>query len=139
IYGVDLNPMAVELAQLSLWLDSLTYGAPLSFLDHHLKAGNSLLGTTLPEVLDAMTASPAGQFDVFGGPLAGLLKAATLMLDVANTADATFEEAARSSERYAAFQRAITSQKTLLDVWTSRTLGNRAAAGLALDHGREGL
>ncbi|HKJ66848.1 MAG TPA: restriction endonuclease, partial [bacterium] len=37
IYGVDLNPMAVELAKLSLWLDSFTIGAPLSFLDHHLK------------------------------------------------------------------------------------------------------
>jgi hypothetical protein len=43
IYGVDLNPMAVELAKVSLWLDCFTLGAPLSFLDHHLKAGNSLL------------------------------------------------------------------------------------------------
>ena len=37
IYGVDINPMAVELAKVSLWLDSFTLGAPLSFLDHHLK------------------------------------------------------------------------------------------------------
>jgi type II restriction/modification system DNA methylase subunit YeeA len=44
IYGVDLNEMAVELAKLSLWLDSFTLGAPLSFLDHHLKCGNSLIG-----------------------------------------------------------------------------------------------
>jgi hypothetical protein len=44
IYGIDLNPMAVELAKLSLWLDSFTLGAPLSFLDHHLKCGNSLIG-----------------------------------------------------------------------------------------------
>ena len=44
IYGVDLNDMAVELAKLSLWLDSFTLGAPLSFLDHHLKSGNSLIG-----------------------------------------------------------------------------------------------
>jgi type II restriction/modification system DNA methylase subunit YeeA len=34
IYGVDLNPMAVELAKVSLWLDAFTIGAPLSFLDH---------------------------------------------------------------------------------------------------------
>lgn len=45
VYGVDLNPMAVELAKLSLWLDSFTLGAPLSFLDHHLKCGNSLVGS----------------------------------------------------------------------------------------------
>lgn len=44
IYGVDLNPMAVELAKLALWLHSFTVGAPLSFLDHHLRCGNSVLG-----------------------------------------------------------------------------------------------
>jgi len=44
IYGADLNPMAVELAKLSLWLHSFTVGAPLSFLDHHLRTGDSLFG-----------------------------------------------------------------------------------------------
>ena len=44
VYGVDLNAMAVELAKVSLWLDAFTLGAPLSFLDHHLKHGNSLIG-----------------------------------------------------------------------------------------------
>jgi len=44
VYGVDLNPMAVELAKVSLWLHCFTLGAPLSFLDHHLKCGNSLIG-----------------------------------------------------------------------------------------------
>ena len=44
VYGVDLNAMAVELAKVSLWLDAFTLGAPLSFLDHHLKWGNSLIG-----------------------------------------------------------------------------------------------
>lgn len=44
IYGVDLNPMAVELAKVALWLHSFTVGAPLSFLDHHLRCGNSVLG-----------------------------------------------------------------------------------------------
>jgi type II restriction/modification system DNA methylase subunit YeeA len=47
IYGVDINPMAVELAKVSLWLHSFTVGAPLSFLDHHLRCGNSLIGTKL--------------------------------------------------------------------------------------------
>ena len=44
VFGVDLNPMAVELAKLSLWLHSFTVGAPLSFLDHHLRTGDSLFG-----------------------------------------------------------------------------------------------
>ena len=45
IYGVDLNPMAAELAKVSLWLEALQPGRPLSFLDAHIKVGNALLGT----------------------------------------------------------------------------------------------
>ena len=54
IYGVDLNPLAVELAKLSLWLHSFTVGAPLSFLDHHLRWGNSLIGADVRTVERAM-------------------------------------------------------------------------------------
>lgn len=46
IYGVDLNPMAIELAKVALWLESAVPGKPLAFLDHRLRSGNSLLGTT---------------------------------------------------------------------------------------------
>jgi hypothetical protein len=46
IYGVDLNPMAAELAKVSLWLESLATGRPLGFLDAHIKVGNALIGTT---------------------------------------------------------------------------------------------
>ena len=41
VYGVDKNPMAVELAKVALWLHTFTVGAPLSFLDHHLRCGDS--------------------------------------------------------------------------------------------------
>jgi type II restriction/modification system DNA methylase subunit YeeA len=44
IFGVDKNPMAVELAKVALWLHTFTVGAPLSFLDHHLRCGDSLFG-----------------------------------------------------------------------------------------------
>jgi len=46
IYGVDINPMAVELCKINLWIEALEPGKPLSFLDHHIQCGNSLLGTT---------------------------------------------------------------------------------------------
>ncbi|MET7863698.1 Eco57I restriction-modification methylase domain-containing protein [Micromonospora taraxaci] len=46
IYGVDLNPMAVELAKVSLWVEALEPGKPLSFLDAHVKQGNALIGAT---------------------------------------------------------------------------------------------
>jgi hypothetical protein len=50
IYGVDLNPMAVELTKVSLWLEALEPGKPLVFLDHHIKHGNALIGAT-PKLL----------------------------------------------------------------------------------------
>ncbi|MFJ4500299.1 Eco57I restriction-modification methylase domain-containing protein [Streptomyces sp. NPDC088864] len=46
VYGVDLNPMAVELAKVSLWLEALEPGKPLGFLDAHVKHGNALIGAT---------------------------------------------------------------------------------------------
>jgi hypothetical protein len=50
IFGADKNLMAVELAKTALWLHTFTVGAPLSFLDHHLKHGDSLHGERLPAV-----------------------------------------------------------------------------------------
>ena len=52
LYGVDINPMAVELCKVTLWLEALEPGKPLSFLDHHVRCGNSLLGAT-PELISA--------------------------------------------------------------------------------------
>ncbi len=46
LYGVDLNPMAIELAKVSLWLEALEPGKPLGFLDAHLRHGNALIGAT---------------------------------------------------------------------------------------------
>lgn len=46
LYGVDINPMAVELCKVSLWMEVLESGRPLSFLDHHILCGNSLIGAT---------------------------------------------------------------------------------------------
>ncbi len=50
IYGVDLNPMAVELCKVSLWMEAVEPGRPLSFLDSHIQHGNALLGAT-PELM----------------------------------------------------------------------------------------
>ncbi|PXF61543.1 MAG: restriction endonuclease [Candidatus Methanogaster sp.] len=51
IYGVDQNPMVVELAKVSLWIDAAVKDKPLNFLDHHIKCGNSLIGAT-PELIE---------------------------------------------------------------------------------------
>ena len=50
LYGVDLNPTAVQLARVSLWLTTLAANRPLTFLDHHLAAGNSLIGARLSDL-----------------------------------------------------------------------------------------
>lgn len=51
LYGVDKNPLAVEMAKLSLWLITLNKGQPFTFLDHALKCGDSLLGVDLEQLL----------------------------------------------------------------------------------------
>ena len=50
IFGVDVNPLAVELAKLSLWLYTVAKDRPLSFLDHHLRVGNSLIGAWIKDL-----------------------------------------------------------------------------------------
>lgn len=51
LYGVDLNPTAVQLARLSLWLCTLAADRPLTFFDHHLRSGNSLAGARMQDVM----------------------------------------------------------------------------------------
>ena len=50
VYGVDMNPLAVDLAKLSLWLSTVARDRPLSFLDHHLRTGNSLVGARITDL-----------------------------------------------------------------------------------------
>lgn len=55
IYGVDINPMAVELAKVSLWLITMMRNRPFSFLDHALKCGDSLLGISSFKQLESFS------------------------------------------------------------------------------------
>jgi len=63
IYGVDLNPMAVELAKLSLWLETVAVNKPLTFLDHHLKVGNSLIGAEVKSLKSLPSKEKKGEVD----------------------------------------------------------------------------
>lgn len=58
LYGVDLNPLAVELAKLSIWLTTLAKGRPFGFLDHNLRCGDSLLGITSVDQLVQLNLHP---------------------------------------------------------------------------------
>jgi len=59
IYGVDMNPLAVELAKLSIWLITLAKGRPFGFLDHNLRCGDSLLGIMSLAQLHSLELNPA--------------------------------------------------------------------------------
>jgi type I restriction-modification system DNA methylase subunit len=78
IYGVDLNEMAVELAKLSMWLETLAADQPLAFLDHHLKAGNSIVGSDIEDIegLDSDTNGDESQSSLaeFGATREGTIE-----------------------------------------------------------------
>ena len=64
IFGVDLNPFAVELARLSLWMDSFIFGTPLSFIEHHIQHGNALMGASVQDFIQ-YNATEGIQDDMF--------------------------------------------------------------------------
>lgn len=103
LYGVDINPTAVQLARLSLWLCTLAADKPLTFLDHHLRAGNSLVGAGPADLARQAPGSGRGRINalpLFESPqLAGDL-AATLNVrtGLATIPDDT-ADAVRAKER----------------------------------------
>ena len=99
VYGVDKNPMAVELAKVALWLHTFTVGAPLSFLDHHLRCGDSLFGSWVRTGIDKATAQAPRLF--LEGPLKRAERAAAPMQLIEGLTDAEIAEAHRSAEVFA--------------------------------------
>ena len=94
IYGVDLNPLAVELAKMSLWLYSFTAGAPLSFLDHHLRCGDSLVGAWLDRTSDDIRTASQGNFANY--IFAGMTAAADSIRHIEQINDADIAEVKES-------------------------------------------
>ena len=98
VYGVDKNPMAVELTKVSLWLHTFTVGAPLSFLDHHLRCGDSLFGTW---VAPAVHRTEEASSLFLRGPLERATRAAAPMQIIEGLTDAEIAEAHRSADIFA--------------------------------------
>jgi hypothetical protein len=119
IYGVDLNPMAVELAKVSLWPDCFTLGAPLSFLDHHLRCGNSLIGVTVEEI-DKIRAATEQLPLSASSDWQGLLQAIQGMVEVGGLPDVTSAQVARSRSTYKSALSNLENFKKILDVHTAR-------------------
>ncbi len=98
VYGVDKNPMAVELAKVALWLHTFTAGAPLSFLDHHLRCGDSLFGSWARGGIDKAQRE-GGLFLM--EPLKRAARAAAPMQAIERLTDAEIAEARRSAGVFA--------------------------------------
>jgi hypothetical protein len=117
LYGVDLNPMAVQLARLSLWLATLASDRPLSFLDHHLLTGDSLLGTWLTCLRRPPTSRrrSTDHLPLFDGAGVGdaVLEALPIRFTLAQAPNDTPEQV-RAKERALA---ALQSRDTALSKW----------------------
>ena len=98
VYGVDKNPMAVELAKVALWLHTFTVGAPLSFIDHHLHAGDSLFGLWVRDAIDKADALGGGL--LYFDALRNAQRSAEAMKTIEALTDVEIAEAHRSAAMY---------------------------------------
>ena len=114
VFGVDKNPMAVELAKTSLWLHTFTVGAPLSFLDHHLKLGDSLHGERLADVERGLRR--LGML-FQQGELKRLQHAAAGLAQVADLTDVDMAEARQSQQLAHDAAAQLAPIHALLDFW----------------------
>jgi hypothetical protein len=142
LFGVDINPMAVQLGRLSLWLATLSADKPLTFLDHHLRAGNSLVGSSLDAMLRGASTSPgAGPRKRRDLPLfvddelhASIESAVGARLAIVQTPDDTLQQVRAKERALAAIDRAdgpLQRWKSAADVWCAAWYGNRSSAGRA--------
>ncbi len=125
LFGVDLNPMATQLARLSIWLASLAADRPLSFLDHHLTTGDSLLGTWLSCLRRAPASGPRREtaaLPLFDEERAGaaLQAALPVRFTLADTPNDTAEQVRRKERALAALNRpdsALSRWRRVADLW----------------------
>ena len=129
VYGVDINPMAVELAKVSVWLDSFTIGAPLSFMDHHFRCGNSLIGSSIEE-LKKLAAEKGGLWSI---PMEPLERATKNMETIADLSDVTLTEVHKSAETYQKVLAGVKGYRVLLDCMTAEHFGVEGAANLVTE------
>ncbi|WP_218667965.1 Eco57I restriction-modification methylase domain-containing protein [Sphingopyxis sp. KK2] len=105
VYGVDKNPMAVELAKVALWLHTFTVGAPLSFIDHHLRAGDSLFGLWVRDAIDKAGAQGGELLHI--GPVREAEASAAAMGIIERLTDAEIAEAHQSAATWYGVQSQI--------------------------------
>ncbi len=137
LYGVDINPMAVQLARLSVWLTTLAADRPLTFLDHRLQCGDSLLGAWLENLRAAPARHPRVQPDTRSGRLFADGSLESVMRDVLpirfsleRTSDDTLDRVRAKEHALATLQSpaaALAQWKRIADAWCASWLSPDAA------------
>ena len=128
VHGVDKNPFAVELAKVSLWLHTFTVGAPLSFLDHHLRCGDSVVGAWVRPTLDAVA---QGGGLLSGGEIARVEHIAARMTEIEETTDNDVAEVKASAQAFGAVADATRELDAFFSLMTARpALGVDLSPGL---------
>lgn len=99
IYGLDINPIAVELSRVSIWIHTFVRGLPMSSLDHNLVCANSLTGIgSVEEALDILVPGRKGRATLFDEPIENALETArTVLVDAALLAESTKDETRAAS------------------------------------------
>ena len=119
LYGVDMNGLAVELAKLALWLETVAAEQPLSFLNHHLRHGNSLIGARLDRMGALPRAAPlhaASLNEALAQQLPALLQP---LHDIAHQPSRTAAQVKAKEELYHRFERAREPFRQLGELWCS--------------------
>ena len=141
VYGVDLNPMAVELAKLSLWLHTVAKGEPLSFLDHHIRCGNSLIGAKIENLSNLPELKKSRRKSVSIPMKSGTSEAQTEIpmefpftdrvataighyLLIEEIESSTAEQIHKKEEQLETAQKMLRFHKGVANLWTSLFFGN---------------
>lgn len=135
IYGLDVNPMAVELARLALWIHTFVPGLPMSNLDHGLVCANSLTGIgTIDEALDALQPGRnRGEITLFDEILTDQLASSkTLLIDVANASEANKSEVEEGARILAQAREAADTARRIFDAAVAARIG-RVEPGVIMD------
>ena len=112
IYGVDKNSLTVELAKVSLWLHSFTVGAPLSFLDHHLRCGDSIVGLRVNDMLAEL--QRLGGMHA-GNAVQGAQNATQSMMQIEAISDSDISEVQESAKLFEGVENATADLRSVLD------------------------
>jgi hypothetical protein len=126
IYGLDINPMAVELARLALWIHTFVPGLPMSNLDHGLVNANSLTGIgTIGEALDALQPDRRpGEVTLFDAIINDqLVSAKTLLIDVANASEANKAEVEEGAQLLHQARGAADTARRIFDAAVAARIG----------------